>query len=90
MGEKDIISKKIFKHLVRDFATYLFGLAVAEMELLETSQERIEDRHADLLARVALADGESFILHIEIQNNNKPKMALRMLRYLDVGLLDFL
>lgn len=82
MGEKDIISKRIFKHLVRDFATYLFGLAVTEVELLESSQERIEDRHADLVARVKLPDGESFILHIEVQNNNQSEMPIRMLRYL--------
>ncbi|MGH8558352.1 MAG: hypothetical protein ACRESZ_12995, partial [Methylococcales bacterium] len=32
MGEQDILSKQIFKNLVRDFATYLFGLAVSEVE----------------------------------------------------------
>lgn len=90
MAEKDIISKRIFKHLVRDFAHYLFNLPVTEVELFETSQQRIEDRHADpsarlrtgLVARVKLVDGETFILHIEIQNNNQARMPVRMLRYL--------
>jgi hypothetical protein len=49
MGAKDIISKNIFKTLVRDFATYLFGLPVTEVELLETANQRIEERRADLL-----------------------------------------
>ncbi|MGH8559926.1 MAG: hypothetical protein ACRESZ_21235, partial [Methylococcales bacterium] len=87
MGEKDILSKKIFKHLVRDFATYLFGLAVTEVELLESVNERIEDRRADLVARVTTAGGETFILHIEIQNDNQAKIPLRMLRYLSDILL---
>ncbi|MGH8499253.1 MAG: hypothetical protein ACRERV_10670 [Methylococcales bacterium] len=82
MGEQDILSKQIFKNLVRDFATYLFGLAVSEVELLESSKERIEDRRADLVARVTTLDGETFILHIEIQNTNQAKIPVRMLRYL--------
>lgn len=64
MGEKDIISKNICKALVRDFATVLIGLQVTEVELLETSRQRIEDRHADLLAKVWLPDGLVSILHI--------------------------
>lgn len=82
MGEKDIISKRIFKRLVRDFAIYLFDLPVTDVELLETAQQRIEERRADLVARVTLLNGGAFILHIETQNNNDPKMPVRMLRYL--------
>ncbi len=63
-------SKQIFKALARDFATYLFDLAVTEVDLLETAQQRVEERRADLVATVALADGQPFILPIEIQNDN--------------------
>jgi predicted transposase YdaD len=35
-----------------------------------------------LVANVRLQDGETFLLHIEIQNANDPAMPLRMLRYL--------
>jgi hypothetical protein len=87
MEKKDIISKRIFKHLVRDFARYLFDLPVIDVQLLETSQERVEDRHADLVARVGTSSGETFILHIEIQNDNRPNMPVRMLRYLSDILL---
>ncbi len=62
MGAKDIISKNILKTLVRDFATYLFGLLVTEVELLETANQRIEDRQADLIAKVALP-GEPMLLN---------------------------
>lgn len=89
MGSKDIISKSIFKHLVRDFAVYLFGLPVVEVELLDAEQQRIEDRRADLVARVVLPDGEPFLLHIEIQNDNQAHMPARMMRYLSDILLAY-
>lgn len=88
MGDKDIISKTLLKHLVRDLATQLMGLAVADVELLETQQQRIEERRNDLLARITPPDGETFLLHIEIQNDNQALMPYRMLRYLSDILLD--
>lgn len=82
MGQKDIISKQIFKRILVDVATYIFKLQLDTVELLETEQQRIEDRRADLLARVSDSDGKAFILHIEIQNQNQKDMPDRMLRYL--------
>ena len=86
MGNKDIVSKQVIRHLAVDLATYLLKLDIDadSLELLETEQQRIEDRRADLVARVRLRDsGQPFILHIEIQNNNDTRMAWRMLRYLN-------
>jgi hypothetical protein len=71
MGDKDITSKRILKNLVREFAIVLFGLPVTEVELLETNHQRIEDRRADLVAKVALPDGSVLLLHIEVQNDTK-------------------
>ncbi|MGZ8218225.1 Rpn family recombination-promoting nuclease/putative transposase [Methylomagnum sp.] len=88
MGDKDIISKRILKNLVRDFAIHLFGLPVTEVELLETEHQRVEGRRADLVAKVALPDGETFLLHIEIQNGNDKLMHGRMLRYLSDIILE--
>jgi hypothetical protein len=82
MGHKDIISKQVFKRILVDVATYIFKLQLETVELLETEQQRIEDRRADLVARVKDSDGKAFILHIEIQNQNQPDMPDRMLRYL--------
>ena len=90
MGSKDIISKSIFQRLVRDFAIYLFDLPIEEVELLDTEKQRIEDRRADLVARVKDTSGQIFILHIEIQNANDPLMPKRMLRYLADLLLAYL
>lgn len=89
MGDKDIISKRILKNLVRSFATGLLGFSVAKVELLETQSQRVEDRRADLVAKVRLPDGEVFILHIESQTGNETAMPVRMLRYLTDILLDF-
>jgi len=84
MGSKDVISKQVLKHLTADIANVLLKLNVAAepIELLETEQQRVEMRHADLVARVQDQQSQQqFILHIEIQNDNDPKMPLRMLRY---------
>jgi len=89
MGKKDVISKAIFQRIVRDFAIYLFDLPVDEVELLDTEKQRIEDRRADLVARATDKSGQTFILHIEIQNHNDPLMPRRMLRYLADVLLAY-
>ena len=84
MPRKDIVSKQVIKHLTVDLAHYLLDLDIdpERLELLQTEQQRIEDRRADLVARaVDRATGKTFILHIEIQNNNQAEMPLRMLRY---------
>jgi len=67
MGEKDIISKQIVRHLAVDLATYLLKLDIGadSLELLETERQRVEDRRADLVARVRpRGSDELFILHI--------------------------
>ncbi len=84
MGSKDIISKEAIKRIAVDLATILLELDIdpESLELLATETQRIEERRADLVARVQ--DGrtrESYLLHIEIQNHNDVKMPLRMLRY---------
>jgi predicted transposase YdaD len=76
MGQKDIISKSIFKRILVDVATYIFKLQLESVELIET------ERRADLVARVVDSEGKAFILHLEIQNQNQKTMPDRMLRYL--------
>lgn len=82
MGQKDIISKGILKRILLDMAVYLFRLELVDAELLATEEQRIEDRRSDLVAKVIPAQGEPFILHLEIQNANDLQMPVRMLRYL--------
>ena len=84
MAKKDIISKHVLKHLAADIANLLLKLNIEDdsVEFLETEQQRIELRRADLVVRVKQRDTQAtFILHVEIQNGNDPQMPLRMLRY---------
>ena len=84
MADKDIISKEAIRRIAVDLATLLLDLNIDpdSLELIETEARRIEARRTDLVAQVRSGDGQEFILHIEIQNNNHPRMPLRMLRYL--------
>lgn len=89
MGQNDIVSKRVLKNLLRDFAVHLFGLPVTEVELLETQTQRVEERRSDLVAKARLPDGETFILHCESQTGNETAMPYRMLRYLSDILLEY-
>ena len=81
MPAKDLISKQLLQRLLIGFGNRLFDLNIVEAELLSNEQPRIESRRADLVARVKEEDGKSYILHVEIQNDNQRDMPLRMLRY---------
>ncbi|MCP3656313.1 MAG: hypothetical protein GY766_15645 [Herbaspirillum sp.] len=64
MTAKDTISRDMFKRLTTDFAHHLLGIEAEAVELLETKNQRIEDRRADLVARMRQADGEEFLPHL--------------------------
>lgn len=82
MGKKDIISKHVLKQLTAEIANLLLGLDIDAdgIELLETEQQRVELRRADLVARVRQRQTQQpFILHVEIQNDHDAQIALRRL-----------
>ena len=81
MPDKDLISKRLLQRLLIGFGNRLFDLNIVEAKLLSNEQARIESRRADLIARVKEADGKRYILHVEIQNDNRRDMSLRMMRY---------
>lgn len=82
MAQKDVISKQAIKRIALDIAVYLLHLPVDndEVEILETEQQRVEYRRADLVVKLK-SNGSPFILHVEIQNANEGQMPLRMMRY---------
>ncbi len=87
MAKTDIISKDIIKRLIKDISHYIFGLDLAQVEVLETQFQRVEERRADIVVKVAEASGRVYLLHIEIQSYNASDISWRMLRYLsDVAL----
>ncbi len=68
-----------------DIARLLLDLDVDSAEIIDTEYQRVEDRRADLVARMRGRDG-AFTLHVEIQNDNQKAMPWRMLRYrVDIG-----
>ncbi|MBT8419885.1 MAG: hypothetical protein KJO08_03390, partial [Gammaproteobacteria bacterium] len=83
MADKDIVGKETIRRLAVDLATYLLELPIDpdSLEVLATEHQRIEDRRADMVVKLRDREGESFLLHIEIQNNNDKTMPVRMLRY---------
>ena len=92
MAEKDIVSKEVLQHLAADIANILLALDIEQdsVELLQTEQQRVESRRADMVARMRKRQtGEKLILHVEIQNANDNTMPIRMLRYLSDILLQY-
>jgi len=85
MGDKDVISKEILKHIAKDIARHILHLKIEDdMELIDKEFTRIEKRDADLIFKNGLD-----IVHIEIQNNNHKQMHLRMHRYLSDILFEY-
>ncbi len=86
MHDKDIITKQLLKSMTLGMVHVLLGLDIIELEMLESEEQRVEDRRADFVAKVT-GHQETYILHIEMQNDNQKAMPWRMLRYLtDIGL----
>ena len=85
MAKYDIVTKSIIKQIAKDLSKYILKIPIENsIELIEKEFTRIEKRDADLLFK----SGDS-IIHIEIQNNNHPKMDKRMLRYYSDLLFEF-
>lgn len=85
MGDKDIISKELLKEMAKDISRHILHIKIDDnMELIDKEFTRIEKRDADLVYK----NGNE-IIHIEIQNNNHPKMHLRMHRYYSDILFEY-
>lgn len=83
--KKDIISKELLKEMAKDISRHILHIEILDdMELIDNEFTRVERRDADLVYK----NGNE-IIHIEIQNNNHPKMHLRMLRYYDDILFQY-
>jgi len=75
--KKDVISKEILKAIVEDIAKYILKISIDNIEFVDAEKLRVESRRADIVAIV----NNSFVLHLEVQNNNDKTMPYRMLRY---------
>ena len=85
--QKDIITKKSVKILLKGLSELLFGFEVRDINFIDKELQRIEKREADIVAKCKIDDKEE-ILHIEIQNDYDKNMPNRMARYyLDIDLI---
>ncbi len=78
--KKDITAKDTVKTIAEDIAKYILELDISDIEFIDKELQRVEKREADIVAKCRI-NGNTEILHIEIQNNNDSKMPLRMMRY---------
>ena len=67
MYSKDIISRDIIKRLAIDIAQILLKLEVKDAEIIEIQYQRIEERRADLVAKMEDQQG-TFILRSFIRS----------------------
>ena len=81
MGDFDKILKENIEAVFLPMAEKLLGLSIKEtFEVKDKIQTTIE-REPDFLKRVIDQNGKEWILHLEFQTTNDPKMLYRMVEY---------
>ena len=81
MGDFDRIIKENVEALLLPLAKQLLGITINNpVDLPEKLQTTVE-REPDFLKRVSADDGTEFILHLEFQTHDEPKMVYRMAEY---------
>ena len=58
------------KRMTLSMVSVLLGLDIIELDILESEEQRVEDRRADMVAKVIAKDSQ-YILHSETQNDNQ-------------------
>jgi len=59
----------------------VLGIHVAQAEELPDDLQHTKERHPDVLKKITDEVGKTFILHIEFQVRDEPKMIWRMAEY---------
>ena len=76
---------KIFKENLRKaipaVLRHVVGLAVADMQPVNVELQHTQERKADFISMIIDMKGDQFLLHLEFQVRNDPKMLNRMLEY---------
>jgi hypothetical protein len=77
----DKIIKENLKDVAATLITKVIGLKIVKYTAIETKLQITNEREADFIFRVELADGSKILLHIEFQATNYSKMVYRELWY---------
>ena len=86
-ADKELGNKydKVFKQVFIGFLPYLsrriFGSAVVASQDIETKTQTTIEREADIIKKVTLQNGETFIMHVEFQSENNKHMIYRIKEY---------
>ena len=81
MGEFDKILKENIEAIFLPLAEELLGISIKETFEVKDNVQITIGRETDFLKRVIDQDGKEWILHLEFQTTNDPKMLYRMAEY---------
>lgn len=77
----DKILKENLTPMFSDLGKEYLKLAIAKSEPLKDKLQQTIEREADFLQKVTTTTGEEFIVHVELQSTDHPKMLERMQLY---------
>ena len=81
MGDFDKVIKENIEVIFLPLVEKLLGISISQSEELEDRIQRTIEREPDFLKKVIDKTGNEFILQLEFQTNDEPKMAYRMAEY---------
>lgn len=77
----DKIVKENIESIIPALMNSVLGFKVAKAEVIREKLQQTKEKEADALRIVTDPNGQKFILHLEFQVDNYPKMAYRMADY---------
>jgi hypothetical protein len=77
----DKILKENIQEIFLQFAKYYFKIDIQSTEELKDKLQVTEQREADFLRKVVDSQGNTYILHIELQTKDEPNMLNRIQLY---------
>ncbi len=88
-GKKNQEKGNVYDRIFRENAEHLFlplieqqlGLTIVTHQALPSKLVKTSEREVDFLYQVQLSNQEEWLLHLEFQSKNDPKMLLRMQEY---------
>lgn len=81
MGDFDKVIKENIEALFLALSEKLLGIKISNPVNLPEKLQTTVEREPDFLKKVSSDDGSEFILHLEFQTNDEPKMVYRMAEY---------
>ena len=81
MHQYDKILRENMEATLPGLISNVLGIDIVKAEELPDDLQHTKERHPDVLKKVTAETGETFVLHIEFQVSDEPKMIWRMAEY---------